>query len=82
MTLVEFNEKWAFYKKHPTAYGLDIDDNEVIEYLDSEFEKEIRKNTSFQFSQIKLKFGRVVIYCNSTSKNRWVDSLSDILKNK
>lgn len=78
MTLDEFNQKWKLQLEEK-AIGLDINDNKAIEYLDYEFEKEVKKNPNFKFTKIKLKFNRVVIYTNSDNKTKWVNELTALL---
>ena len=79
-TSAEFNKKYSNYLK-PRFYGLDIDNPMVIQYLDSEFEKEIKQNHTFQYSQIKLKFGRTVIYCSKEPDvvREWEEKIDGIL---
>ena len=75
-----FNEKYKDYLE-PRFYGLEIGDPDVIYYLDQEFEKEIKQNPTFQYSQIKLKFGRTVIYCNKglDAVGEWEEKIDEIL---
>jgi hypothetical protein len=56
MTLVEFNDKYAAYLPKGW-YGLDIDDENVISFLDNMFEHHLTKIESFEYHQIKVKFG-------------------------
>lgn len=79
MTYTEFNKKWENYLEQG-HYGLDIDHEDVINYLDSEFEKEIKTNKKFYFSQLKLKFGMPRIYANSDKTFQWEKEISNILK--
>ena len=62
---MNFNEKYKDYleKAH---YGLDINNPEVIKYLDKEFQ-ELIKIPNFKYSQIKLKFGMGRFYCDNVS---------------
>jgi hypothetical protein len=75
-----FNEKYKDYLE-PRFHGLEIGDPDVIYYLDQEFEKEIKQNPTFQYSQIKLKFGRTVIYCNKglDAVGEWEEKIDEIL---
>ena len=75
-----FNQKYKDYLE-PRFYGLEIGDPDVIYYLDQEFEKEIKQNPTFQYSQIKLKFGRTVIYCNKglDAVGEWEEKIDEIL---
>jgi len=52
MTIDEFNDKWRKYIEEG-HYGMDINIPSVISLLNSEFEKEIKVNSSFKFFQIK-----------------------------
>jgi hypothetical protein len=56
MTLVEFNEKYAAYLPKGW-YGLDIDDEDVIRWLDNLFQHHLTKIEGFEYHQIKVKFG-------------------------
>jgi hypothetical protein len=70
MTTVEFNEKYAAYL--PKGWdGLDIDDAEVIVWLDNLFEHYLTKIEGFEYHQIKTKFGinDVRFYSNLDSNN-------------
>lgn len=78
MTCYEFDEKWKDYLEEG-HYGLDIDSAAVIEYLDSEFEKEIKVNKDFSFSQLKLKFGMPRIYANSNKTFEWEKKVGNLL---
>lgn len=56
MTVDEFNNKYAAYLPKGW-YGLDIDDAEVIAWLDNMFEHYLTKIEGFEYHQIKTKFG-------------------------
>jgi hypothetical protein len=64
MNSTEFNEK---YKDHieDRFTGLEFDDPDVTEYLDSEFENHIEQYPEFEFAQIKVKFGMARVYTNA-----------------
>lgn len=66
MTCDEFNEKYNEYLSEG-HYGLDIDEPEVIEYLDDEFQKLI-EIPNFKYYQIKLKFGSTRFYCDGVDQ--------------
>ena len=70
MKTKEFNEKYKKYLEEG-HYGLDIYIPEVVEYLDTEFESEIKTNQNFQYSQIKLKFGMARVYAESKKCDEW-----------
>ena len=79
MNAFEFNKKYAEYLEH-RFYGMAIQDEEVIAFLDREFEKEIEVNPDFQYSQIKTKFGNACVYCNSNKEEYWVAAVNSILE--
>jgi hypothetical protein len=60
---MNFNEKYKNYleKGH---YGLDINNLQVVKYLDEEFQ-ELIKIPDFKYAQIKLKFGMGRFYCTN-----------------
>jgi hypothetical protein len=68
MTLVEFNDKYAAYLPKGW-YGLDIDDEDVIAWLDNLFEHYLTKIEGFEYHQIKTKFGDVRFYSNLDSND-------------
>lgn len=79
MTPQEFNEK---YKKWlvPRFYGMAIEDERVINYLDEEFSKEIQINPGFTYMQIKLKFNSARIYATSPRVATWEKQINKILE--
>lgn len=79
MTTQEFNSKWKDHLEEG-HYGLAISHPKVIEYLDREFEQEVKVNPEFEYSQIKLKFGIAVVYSNSKQVIQWEDQIDQILK--
>jgi len=80
MTSDEFNKKWEIYLEDG-HYGMSIENKEVIDYLDKEFYKEIKENSNFEFSQIKIKFGTSRVYANSNKTTIWEQKINKILKN-
>jgi len=63
MTATEFNAKWKpFIEKGFEDQGLEIDNEDVTEYLDELFEDVTKLDPNLRFSQIKLKFGRARAY--------------------
>lgn len=54
MTSIEFNNKYIDYLEEGYN-GLSLEDNNMIEYLDKEFQEFI-KIPGFRYSQIKQKF--------------------------
>jgi len=81
MTLNDFNIKW-FYFLEPGHYGMDIDNSEVISYMDKEFEEEVKVNKNFSYSQIKLKFGLARVYANSNKTTEWESKINEIICGK
>jgi len=78
MTSDEFNEKWNEYLEHG-FYGMAIEHPQVIEYLDNEFTKEININPSFNYAQIKMKFGTSRVYANSDKTSVWEDEVNRLV---
>ena len=78
MTIDEFNIKWNNYKREG-FYGLDIEEQSVVDYLDNEFEKEVKINPDFIFSQIKIKFNSCRIYALSDKVEVWQNEINRIL---
>lgn len=56
----EFNKKWEAYLEKG-FYGLDIEHEGVIDFLNEAFEV-FAWMPNFQYSQIKLKFGKCRFY--------------------
>lgn len=61
----EFNEKYSKYLEE-RFLGLQLNNVEVIEYLDKEFKKLI-KIPDFKYSQIKSKFNWFCFYCEGVT---------------
>jgi hypothetical protein len=68
MTQIEFNEKYGKYLEQG-FYGLQLDNLEVIEYLDEQFE-ELIKLPNFKYSQIKGKFNWFCFYADGISSEK------------
>ena len=68
MNKKQFNEK---YKEFLTEgfYGLDIQDQEVIDYLDDIFGNVLVYLPNFKYQQIKEKWGYVRFYADVDSTN-------------
>ena len=79
MTAEEFNEK---YKSHLEEghYGMAIESQAIISYLDKEFEAEIKENSDFKYSQIKFKFGWARVYTNSDKSSKWESEIDNLSK--
>lgn len=67
MTVEEFNDKYAAYLPNGW-YGLDIDDKEVIAWLDKIFEQYLTKIKGFEYHQIKLKYDSARFYSSLENK--------------
>jgi hypothetical protein len=81
MKYEEFKAKWLPYiEKGFEEYGIEISDPQVLEWLDSEFEKELQLNPKFEFAQIKLKFGMARVYSNSKKDRYWEEGIDIILE--
>jgi len=59
--LVDFNEEYKEYLED-RHYGLVIDNESVIEYLDKLFSQLIEQDIQFEYYQIKIKFGAARFY--------------------
>ena len=81
MTMEMFDEKWLPFLEEGFD-GLTINDENVINYLDKEFEKEIIVNSNFTYAQIKLKFGSSRVYANSSKDREWEITIDQILNDK
>lgn len=78
MTSDEFNKKWHKYLED-RFYGMDIEQQDVIEYMDGEFEKEVKVNPSFAYAQIKLKFGTSRVYADSDKAAMWENKINQLV---
>lgn len=65
MTLEEFNQKYKDFLEEG-YYGLAIDNDDFVNWLDDKFQKFIKK-PNFSYSQIKAKFGMGRFYCEGLS---------------
>ena len=77
LTREGFNEKYKDYLEKG-FYGLAIDNQNVINYLDDRFENEFTHIPDFTYSQIKLKFGNCSFYSNLGHGAWAVDIQNDI----
>jgi len=75
MTIVEFNEKYNDWLEDG-HYGLIIEDEEVIEFLDKIFQ-DLTKINGFSYAQIKMKFGSSRFYANGINQ-----SLCSMIENR
>ena len=82
MTSEEFNEKYNDYLEEG-HYGLDIENEEFIKWLDEKFQEFIKIPT-FNYAQIKTKFGMGRFYCNGLTREQEKeveDKITEIVKN-
>lgn len=77
MTTGEFNEKYKDYLVG-NHYGLDLENPDVIEYLDKEFQ-ELIKIPGFKYYQIKSKFNWFSFYCDNVPRSK-VEEIEETLK--
>lgn len=68
MTSDEFNLKYKDYLEDG-HYGLELEDEKIIEYLDNEFQ-ELIKIPNFKYSQIKFKFNWFCFYADNLPKGK------------
>lgn len=82
-TVEEFDKKWKDHLEEGN-YGLAIDDEKVIEYLDKKFTELKEKYPNFTYSQIKLKFTypRVYMEPNEINTSQIEDDIHNILLSK
>lgn len=82
MTTENFNRKYAKYLPKGW-YGMAINDQEVIAYMDEEFEKYVKRHPNFEFHQIKLKFNYPRVYTNAPHEvnSNWERGIRTILMN-
>lgn len=66
MTAEDFNKKYNKYLE-TGFYGLAIDNEEVVKYLDDIFENVLTKLPYFRYQQIKTKFDNVRFYADVDS---------------
>lgn len=78
VSLYEFNKKWRSYLVEGFQ-GLDINNDDVVCFLEQEFEKEIKTNPNFQYKQIKLKCGACRIYASSSKVKEWEAKIDEII---
>ena len=86
MTAEDFNKKYSDYLE-TGHYGLAIEDEDVIKYLDDVFENKLVHIPNFEYSQIKTKFGSARFYCKGIQVPRKLvdeveENINTILFNK
>lgn len=77
MTSTQFNEKYKNYLEEG-FYGLSLEDKDMIEYLDKEFQ-ELIKIPNFKYSQIKQKFEWFRFYAKEVSSDK-IDEIEHNLR--
>lgn len=80
MTTGQFNVKYSEYLDEG-HYGMDINDERVIKFLDKEFTEEIEHDPNFKYQQIKLKWNMTRIYSSSEKNYFWENEIDKILGN-
>lgn len=81
MNKKEFNEKWSNYLVEG-HYGLDISNEEVVDFLDKIFE-DLTKIDGFKYYQIKQKYYSYRFYTDAisiTMENLVLDKISEIME--
>lgn len=78
MTIDQFNNKYKDYLVEG-YYGLDINNPQIIEFLDIEFLDLIMKD-NFKYYQIKEKFGMGRFYADGVSANELTEIENHITK--
>ena len=77
LKLENFNSEWSNYCD---GDGMQINNEGVLNYLDTEFRKEVENNKKFKFSEIKMKSGRALITSNSAKSNEWENVINSIMR--
>jgi len=75
-SLADFNLKFSNIIK---GSGIQIDNQEILDYLENEFDIEIKDNPDFFIWDIKLKLGTVRIVTNSDKQTEWESNANHIL---
>jgi hypothetical protein len=78
MTAEEFNQKYEQYLEDG-HYGLDVHDDDFINWLDGKFQEFI-KTPKFKYSQIKVKFGSGRFYCEGLTREQEIEVENKITK--
>ena len=76
MTINEFNEKWSKHLEEG-HYGLAIDLDEVVEFVDEQFTEMVKAYPHFTYSQIKLKFASARVYLSEGVAREWTDKIEE-----
>lgn len=59
---------------------MQINNEGVLNYLDTEFRKEREINKDFMYSEVKMKFGRALIVTNSSKSDEWENVINSIMR--
>lgn len=78
LTVDGFNAKYKNFLENG-HYGLAINDEDVIVYLDKQFEIEVAHNPKFSYSQIKIKFGHTSVYAQSEKTHTWESEINKMI---
>ena len=76
MTINEFNEKWSKHLEEG-HYGLAIDLDEVVEFVDEQFTEMVKAYPHFTYSQIKLKFASARVYLDGEVSQGWANQIEE-----
>jgi len=77
LKLETFNSEWSNYCE---GEGMQINNEGVLNYLDTEFKKEVETNKKFKFSEVRMKLGRALIASNSAKSNEWENVINSIMR--
>lgn len=77
LKLENFNSEWSNYCD---GEGMQINNEGILNYLDTEFRKEVETNKKFMFSEVKMKFGRALVVANSLKVDEWENVINSIMR--
>jgi hypothetical protein len=79
MTAIIFNAKYKPYLEH-MFNGMELHNEEAINYMDKQFSKYIKSNPDFKYSQIKLNLNTCCISCTADSEtiHEWQTAINHI----
>jgi len=77
LKLETFNSEWS---NNCGGEGMQINNEGVLNYLDTEFRKERETNKDFMYSEVKMKFGRALIVTNSSKSDEWENVINSIMR--
>jgi hypothetical protein len=77
LKLENFNSEWSNYCE---GEGMQINNEGVLNYLDTEFKKEAETNKDFKFNEVRMKLGRALVISNSVKSNEWENVINSIMR--